>query len=684
MPDAQLDLLKRSEATLRRLLDFRRPYDVRRSLFYRQYLGQRDQQYFPDGTTPRSNTFPQYPRSNVETVVARVIDAFFAYEDWFDCRGRGSMDGDAAENMKIVLKERLRAANIVEAFEDLVRNICIYGHGAIKVDWDFDWDTVTYAEPVPAIDDLGQPIIDPNTGQPVVLGMRPATKQVPRMRPKFVNIDIFDFLLDPDGGIVGLMVDKTFGQLKREQEGYALMHPEAPSLYNPDGLDELVSRLSGQKNPDEVIIRIAEIWNETTGEFTQLTAQDADAISWKDRRAAYRFSSYSSYRRPVYAGPNILLYHGPNPFNHKKNPILHSAYVRLPNEPFGVGVIEPIAEMTESLARFLNMIADNWNLAINRRYGYDVQADIDHEALKKFNVPGGLVGTVGDPNKIIAPLPFFTPQTGDYLVLDIYKGLIEMTSGISDFYHKGVGGGGTDTATGIATIVGESNFKFRLFIDNLQFHIMEPLLQQCASNIQQYMTDEFEVMLTDEEPGIPKWTSISPEELIGNFSFDFVAANYVTNKVVRQRNLLAFVQLVGQSAHWNEYEGLLALAKVFEIPNARRLLKTPEQVAMEQQAALMQQMQMQEMLAENEMRRQNMSAVLQGAIGAQQQKRDAAIKLRMEEAKAKMHGAGRPPTKNPEGKMPGVDIDSVVRDFAQNMGANKFGLEGLGTGKYTG
>src|SRR5208337_5416212 len=143
---------------LRRMRYFRRQYDQRRAYFYRQYLGQRDQRYFPDNITPRANTFVMYPQSNVETNVSRIDDAFFSFDPWFEAKGRSPNDDAAAENMGLVLHDRLKKANFKASFEALVRNLNIYGHAGIKVDWDWDFDVVTYAKPIYKI--------EPTTGQP--------------------------------------------------------------------------------------------------------------------------------------------------------------------------------------------------------------------------------------------------------------------------------------------------------------------------------------------------------------------------------------------------------------------------------------------------------------------------------------------------------------------------------------
>jgi hypothetical protein len=61
--------------------------------------------------------------------------------------------------------------------------------------------------------------------------------------------------------------------------------------------------------------------------------------------------------------------------------------------------------------------------------------------------------------------------------------------------------------------------------------------------IQQFMTDKEEVLITKTQtPLIPKWQVIDPEEIIGNYEFNLTAANYATNKTVRQRNLMTFAK----------------------------------------------------------------------------------------------------------------------------------------------
>jgi hypothetical protein len=667
---------------LRRATDYRRQFDQRRAIFYRQYVGQRDTQKFPDNTTNRANTFVPYPLSNVETIVSRVDDAFFSFYPWFEVSGVTQQDDHAAEAMQLILDKKLMQASFKPAFEDLVRNIAIYGFGALKVDWNWDFKTLTKPVPRYALDKVGQPIANPQTGQPILLGYKPETSQVPSCCPLIRAIDIYDMVIDPDGVQVACLTERTLGDIKRSCMAYKAATEQ--DYFYPEALAELEKYIVAAcpENPDSVLVRYAEVWDAGDSTCTMLTfGEDKDAIAWKDLRASYRSTAYSPYKRKLYDGPPILLWSGPNQFDHKRNPIVYTSYIKLPNELYGIGAIETITDLTESMNKFVNMVTDNWNMGINRRFAYDTNADIDHEQLNQANVPGGKVGVNGDPSKVLVPLPTFTPNQGDYAILDLYKGMIEMGSGISDFYGKAVGNPtGNKTASGINSVINESNYRFKLFIRNLELDILQPMLAMCSSMIQQYMTDQEEVLITKSQngPQIPKWQMIDPQAIIGNYEFDLTAANYATNKTVRQRNLMAFAQIAQQTPYWRAGEGLREIAKVLEIRNADDLIKSEQEVQQEQAQAQHQAQQ---------------AAFVEKVLDTESaiEVAEAGAKFKAQAAASKPGGAksppkpdlkrpeGRPATKQHEGAIPGgTSTIGEARSFGQETGMNALGLGGLG------
>jgi hypothetical protein len=152
---------------------------------------------------------------------------------------------------------------------------------------------------------------------------------------------------------------------------------------------------------------------------------------------------------------------------------------------------------------------------------------------------------------------------------------------------------------------------------------------------------------------------VSPEQLFGNFDFELVAANYATNKVIRQRNILAFAGWASQTPFWNPYEGTREIGKVFEIRNVGKMLYTPEQVAQMQQAALNQQVQL---------------MILESMLKTESQARLSQAKPQTGKA-PKM---GRPRSRQFEGKIPGAGLTSSIREFASGMTGSDFGLGDMG------
>lgn len=708
-PDIQAQRTKKLQfvsAELKRMRYFRRQYDIRRAHYYRQYLGQRDEKTYPDNITKRSNTFVPYPFSNVETIISRVMDAFFSMEDWFEVKEEEPFSTEEqADQMQLALTQKLHKSHLIQVFEELVRNLCIYGHAGIKVDWDFSFDTITYAEPVyaqePVMDPMSgqptggsQPIMGPD-GQPIIIDVIPKMEDVPRACPRFTAIDVYDLLVDPDGAYVAHLTERTWRDLQDE-------YKKNPKSFFPEGMQTLKSRLNNEENPDEIIIRLAEFWNANDNTWTIMTfGEDPEGISFKDLRASFRATAYSPYKRRIYGGETIMLWDGVNPFDHKRSPILYTSFIKLPNEVFGLGAVEIITDVAEALNRFTNMIADNWNVGINNRYAYDINAEIDHESLNNFNIPGGKIGVVGNPNEMIFPLPHFTPAAGDYQILELYRGMIEMASGVSDFYQKGMGGsGGNKTATGIQQLVGETNYRLKTFIRNLEIDVLQPILEMCASMIMQFVDQPFSAQNPKAgamgQGGQPEPNSITidPKQLIGTYKFDIVAANYATSKVVRQRNLMALAKIISESQYVNEYAALRELLKTFEIKHIDQLLKSPEQVQMDQQAQMEQQMMMAQMEHQMEMDKIKVqgeadamvasvspspiagSGPMAGEpIGGDHLRKPKGGSKKPPGGKGKK--GGRPAKMQHEGKIPGAGLSTIARMMGGGNSAQGMGLEGI-------
>ena len=194
-----------------------------------------------------------------------------------------------------------------------------------------------------------------------------------------------------------------------------------------------------------------------------------------------------------------------------------------------------------------------------------------------------------------------------------------------------------------------------------------------------------------------KYGQVRLEALIGNYSFDFVGANYATGKVVKQRNLMAFYNIAMQSPYCNQGEFLREIARCMEIPYANRLLKSEQEVQQSQQAAT-QARQQEEFIKELLKIEQK---VLPAAIAkkdpntvtADAKKTMDVIDQYLAESAAATLGEvpadagvlpglnrheGGQATSQFEGEIPGGDIGDHMRGFSQDMSANSLGTAGSG------
>lgn len=604
--DTEQKQLSRATETIGRMYNWFRPYQNRYDELYRHYVGYAPPRFFPDQKTPRSNVFAPYPFANVEQVRATITEALFAPDPPFECLPRGSNDSDAALAMQKVLEiKALQEARLRRVVHEYVGGLGVYGTYGLYVGWDWDHDTIktmqwgtitpdanTPPEMIGNHPETGDPLVlHPATGMPLQM-RQPQTQKVPRNRPLYENIDIYDLLIDPDGAFVARMFDKTLAQMLREQEN---AKAAGQTLYTDDALARLQTHVGSRENGFKETIHIAELWDVVNSTYVLLTLEDdLTALSFKDKRFANRSASYSSYRRATANAPRLLLCpETSNPFLHCKVPILWTNYTKLPGEPRGFGVIEPTYQMVERTNDMLRLIEDNWRMGVNQRYAINMERDIDLEGLQLANVPGGIVPVYGDPNQVMKELPTHTPTSGDYAIIPLYKQITEAASGIADFYARGVGSPvGNETATGIQSVMAQASKRLVEVVQVMEEDIIEPLLQMTASNIQQFITDDIEVRITDDQPHISKinsnFVTITPADLMGAFNFRLMGALYMENRIVQQTNALKLAEVVGMNptlaAYAKPYESLQELYRLFRIPYPGRFLLSPEEVHAQQQA----------------------------------------------------------------------------------------------------
>ena len=677
------NMVRDADGVVKRLLEFRRPHEDRWDKMYQHLVSKAGDRKYPDGT-PRANVFIPFPYTNVNFVRDTLDEALFSIDPPMETFPGGASDEDAAYKMQLVLEKlALREGKLRSVISEFTTGLATYGMYALDVGWDWDVDFVYEWEVQPVQPDASTPseligqnpatgeplVLDPQTGQPMLRRVK-VLKPVPRNRPKYTALDIFDWAMDPDGAYVAKFFDKTVPQLEREN---AVAQRAGMELYNPESLARIKQEVFAEGDNEKTrnaLVHICELWNATDNAFTLFTTEeDLTSLSFKDQRYGYRSANYAFFRRTVKSSlPKTLLATGYNPYAHCRVPILYTQYTKLPGESIGMGVIEPNFNSTNMFNTALSILLDGWNLGVNPRFAYDATRDLDLEGLQKANSPGNLTPVLGNPENFLKELPFRPPDANSYAVLPIFQQSIENTANISAAYQRGVGSTtGNRTATGIQSVIQQANKGMGRLGRQICEDIIQPLLAMTASNIQQFLPDEAEIRITDMEPSIRKVNSqfltITPSELAGSFDFRIVGAAYMENPFVLQNNARMLIEtLAGLAPEWIKPDtAILEMFKIHRIPYPHRFIKTAEEVEMERQ-------------------RQMVMAYFQAVTAAQQTEADqAAAEADSKNGSKGSKGGGKKMTGGPQRPTPTVDeVTGVARAFAQRMGGNGQGQGGFG------
>jgi hypothetical protein len=514
---------------------------------YRQYLSASEPRYFPDGQTKRSSVFVPYAFSNVEGVVARVADIIIPNNDWFDVTGFDGKDRKDAEKMYKLLQYGFAKSFIIDKIHDFLKLWAIFGFAVAKVDWSRNKKKVVRFDKQ-VFEGVESDIIIPEA------------KEVEDNFPGFEVISPFHIFIDPAATCIDNArhvmheTELTVKQLKEGSEG------EDP-IYLPEAVAEVLADLGEYRDSD--LVRVLEYW--TDEKVCVMTLGDGgEAQDNIDEMHSYRGTSQSGHKETKKVGQHLIR-EEENPFLHGRKPFVGDSYTRLPNQVYGIGVVEPNQKLQETLNVMVNMIIDNWNQGVNRRYIYSRDADIDLNDFNNFNVPGGLVGVYGDTNKAVTALPSFTPAPGDYGILDLIKSMIALSSGMDDFYARGQGSARSNrTAAGIQQVIDQMGFRFKDLIKNIEQRVLKQILDMNVVLWQQFIADNepVEVRITGQEPMV----KVTPVEIYKQFDFVPVAAQNLMNKSVKLQNIAQFSQMFGQSPFVDQYELVTSYAQLIDLP----------------------------------------------------------------------------------------------------------------------
>jgi hypothetical protein len=470
---------------------------------------------------------------------------------------------------------------LVKAF----RSALTYGTGIIKTQYEEKYAVSIMPETTPGLMDMpigendidGKPMMQQvPTGQEIPTGKMVRKEILKYAGPSAEAVDIFDFFVSPeaqevqDASYVVHRVYRTRQHIERlaRQGKYHL-----PEDINWESLS------STDRNPH--VERLGNI-GQGPGDESQ-TAKGTKLVElrefWTDDVVF------------TIAGEKALIRCERNPYAHGEKPFVRIVDHMVQQEFWGVGELEPLEGIQDTINSLWNSRIDNVKLVLNKMFAVSVDY-LENENDLRIR-PGGVIRLrEGVPiDQAIKPIDLGEVTDDAYQEASEMERLSEKVSGVSAYQM------GTDspalnrTATGVALISEQGNTRFAHKVRISELTGLRRLARHFGSVLQQFLPEGFYVRL--QGPGGEYlFQTIDQESIAGAFDYNIEAESASQTESLRRDQTLSMFQMLVSMPEINRTKMIEDVLEVFgrkDTQSYLNLMAILQQQMADQQALMMQQ-----------------------------------------------------------------------------------------------
>ena len=540
-----------------------------------------------------SNIFVPYTFMNCNVINGRIAESLFANRPCVTVLPRGNTAEESAEKTQSLLDwqlyERIRLPRLFA--DTVVLDMIVYGTAITYTGWKKETKTRKRraVSRIPLLDAQGIPQMDSTTGEPITVPEGTyvqETKETVYDDPIVQNIDLFCFFVDPQASSLetarfcGHKEYRTRADLEKlaEENGYAI---------------------------DWKTLRPAEdIANGTRARYEEmgLSSQEEANFGNGEKNALYEVLHYwEPNRHVVILGRNQLALDEENPFWHGEFPYDRACYLYLPQEFYGMGVVELTAGLQDELNTTRNQRIDYNSMALRRMWKARKGSGLTPKDLVWRQNGVIQVENMDDVQEIaVQPLPASAFANEDRIKQDMKDatGCHDIILGLSET---------NETATTTMTKDNNASIRFKRVVEAVCEDMLVPIAKKIIALDQQFMTEEKMVRIVGDldQPTEMQMAAVSPFEIEGEYDLIYVgtAIDPMANKELNKTRLTEAVQLMfGDELYQKDRKARLnVFRRIYEnmeqkdvenlLPNLEKIEAEEEQARMLQQQIALQQMQ---------------------------------------------------------------------------------------------
>ena len=297
---------------------------------------------------------------------------------------------------------------------------------------------------------------------------------------------------------------------------------------------------------------------------------------WTDRTVATVVSNGDS--------ASMLLRVERNPFAHGMKPFVRVVDHLVPHEFWGIGELEPLEGIQDTVNALWNSRIDNVKLVLNSMFLAVMDYVVDPADLQVR--PAGVVRIrEGVPlDQAVQPLELGEVTSSSYTEVAELERMTEKVSGVSP-YQTGTDSASVNrTATGVALISEQGNTRFAHKVRIAELTGFRQLAMQYATIIQQFSGPEITVRLLNPE-GAAMFQTIPLDAISGQYDFNIEAESSTQTESIRREQTLSLFQLLAADPYMKPLKIRADVLKTFGKKNTADYMLTEEELYQMQAAA---------------------------------------------------------------------------------------------------
>lgn len=510
---------------------------------YRTYWEMYNGKLNTDSEYPwRSHIFMKEVFKAIDTIHPIFMNMLYQSGDPFRIKGnKGDLTETQARVLERLIKIYIDKMDCYNTFDDLVKDILLYGTAFAKVYW--KREVINFQADVVSFENKQYDIVGLKFTRKVKV-----TKKVPKSKiiegPCIDRVDYKDIF-------VGTRCDniQKYSLIHRTWKSYEALCKENEQYKATTG-EDLYKNLETLKRKVDLASRAGDLQDQITrAENQQLGLTDStETVQQMDINGCgeleiLEYWTADNMQVITVAGGQEVIRSSQNPFKHGKKPFLHMNYIRRPGRIYGIGCCELAADGQALLNTSVNQMVDNNTLTNNFMLIADREANIDFDQMKSR--PGGIVFVDKEVNERlldkVQQVKFAKVDASNVINMAISE--IQEVTGAGRMSQGTYESGAVRNTSQQQGLLQQSNKRFSGKVVTYEEMCLKPFVRMLYGMIQQFITDDMVVNMIGSEDDL-KYVRVTAADIARDIDFYPVGSKQLIEleqAVHQMNNFLAIV-----------------------------------------------------------------------------------------------------------------------------------------------